>query len=468
MKKIYSLLITLVLLLGNIAVKAQNEGMALSLLPNQPYNNFYNPGVRVNQKFILGLGVSNVNIGVYNTSIKYNNLFTQESGISALDLNKFINSLDDHDNYIGTNFSMDILRVGARFNKLFVDINWRARFNAELHYSKDFLGFFVNGNGHYMGVDNPADFSIGVDASLYTELSVGLQYDINDKLTVGIRPKLLNGIANASVNDDGTMIYTDPDTYEIIADADINIKMSSIINKDIHRISEVTDVFDMDSVSMDELLDFKNSLGFGIDLGASYKFNDKFGVALGVYDLGFIKWTNTQEKHNHKDNVVVNDALLDDINGLTDMNLDVKDLYSDLLSDIWDDDSLYAGEDYKTTLKTRVMLQGYYELIPMARFTAVAQMYYVNKKMRPALTLAYSGSFCKIVNLTANYTLSKYSGNSLGVGVSLKLGPIDLYAVTDNVLILTKLNASTAKMLTTYRTTNVRLGLVFAIGEKKK
>ena len=468
MKKIYSLLIALVLLLGNISAQAQNEGMALSLLPNQPYNNLYNPGVRVNQKLVLGLGISNINVGIYNTSIKYNNLYTQQLGVSALDLNKFINSLDDHDNYIGTNFSMDILRAGARFNKLFVDINWRARFNTEIHYSKDFLGFFVNGNGHYMGTDNPADFSIGVDANLYTELSIGAQYDINDKLTVGIRPKLLNGIANASVNDDGTMIYTDPNTYEIIANADINIKMSSIVEKDIHRISEVTDVFDMDSISISELFNFKSNLGFGIDLGASYKISDNIGVALGVYDLGFIKWTNTREKHNHKDNVVINDALLDDINGLTNLNLDVKDLYSDLLADVWDNDSLYAGEDYKTSLKTRVMLQGYYELMPMARFTAVAQMYYANKKMRPALTLAYSGSFLKIINLTANYTFSKYSGNSLGAGINLKLGPVDLYAVTDNFLILTKLNASTVKMVTSYRTTNVRLGLIIAIGEKKK
>ena len=264
MKKIYSLLIALVLLLGNISAQAQNEGMALSLLPNQPYNNLYNPGVRVNQKLVLGLGISNINVGIYNTSIKYNNLYTQQLGVSALDLNKFINSLDDHDNYIGTNFSMDILRVGARFNKLFVDINWRARFNTELHYSKDFLGFFVNGNGHYMGTDNPADFSIGVDANLYTELSVGAQYDINDKLTVGIRPKLLNGIANASVNDDGTMIYTDPNTYEIIANADINIKMSSIVDKDIHKISEVTDVFDMDSIIISELFNFKRVIDINI------------------------------------------------------------------------------------------------------------------------------------------------------------------------------------------------------------
>lgn len=465
MKKIYGFLIVIILLFGNFEANAQNEGLALSLLPNQPYSNFYNPGVRVNQKFILGVGVSNINVGIYNSSIKYNNLYTHGAGVSALDLNKFINSLDEHDNFLSTNFSMDILRIGVRFNKLFVDANLRARFNTEFHYSRDFLGFFVNGNGHYVGENNPADFSIGVDANLYTELSVGLQYDINDKLTVGIRPKLLSGIANVSVNDDGTMVYTDPDTYEIITDANINIKMSSILDKDIHRISEV---FDMDSVNLSEVIDFKDNFGYGIDFGASYTFNKHAGVSLGVYDLGFIKWTNTHEKHNHKDNVVVNDALLDDIEGLMDMNLDVKDLYEDLLENIWDNDSLYAGEDYKTSLKTRVMLQGYYELMPMVRFTAVGQMYYVNKKMRPAVTLAYSGSFFKILNLTANYTLSKYTGNSVGVGVSVNLGPVDLYAVTDNILMLTQLNASTAKMLTSYRTTNVRLGLIIAIGERNK
>ena len=182
-----------------------------------------------------------------------------------------------------------------------------------------------------------------------------------------------------------------------------------------------------------------------------------------VYDLGFITWKNAKEKHVHKDKVVISDALINDFDNLMNMNIQVDDLYKHLLESVWEDDSLYVGENYKTALKTRIMLQGYYELIPMARFTAIAQMYYVKEKLRPALTLAYSGSFFKFLNFTTSYTISKYSGNSLGAGISVKLGPVSLYTVTDNIMIFSKLRASTVEMLTSYSSANIRFGLVVSL-----
>lgn len=467
MKKIYKLFVIIVLLFGSTTAKAQNDGIALTLLPHLSYNNFYNPSVPLESNVVFGVGISNVGFSVYNSSIKYKNLygFEGETPVS-LDANKFINSLDEHDNFINTNFSLDIIRVGARFGKFFVDLDWRLRYNGEIHYSRDFLGFFVNGNGHYLGHDNPADFSIGADINMFTELGVGLQYAINDKLSVGVRPKLLFGLANLSVNDDQTYIYTDENTYEMTADVNINMQAATAFDTDIYRMSEFRDF--IDTVRFDEILNIKENIGFGIDFGATYIFNENIGVSAGVYDLGFIKWTEAKEKHNHKDNVVVNDALVDDFNDVLNMNLDLTSLYEGLIEDIWDDDSLYHGEDYKTSLKTRIMLQGYYELMPMARFTAIGQMYYVKDKFRPALTLAYSGSFFKFLNFTASYTASKYVGNSIGAGISLNFGPLNIYAVTDNIMIVSKIGASTTKLLTSYDSANVRFGLVFTLGKVKK
>ncbi|MBQ8222948.1 MAG: hypothetical protein IJZ87_06355 [Bacteroidales bacterium] len=469
MKKIYKLFVIMALLFGGMTAKAQNDGITMTLLPHLSYNNYYNPSVPTESKVVLGLGISNLHFSVYNSSIKYNNLYNFENGVPVtLNANQFINSLDEHDNFINTNFSIDLARVGVKFGKLFVDLDWRLRYNGEFHYSRDFLGFFINGNGHYLGQDNPADFSIGADVNIFSEFGVGLQYSINEKLSVGIRPKLLCGVANLSVNDDQTYIYTDPDTYEMTADININIKAATAFDVDPYRMSEFKNYLNLDSIGLDDLLNFKENYGFGIDFGATYTFNKHIGVSAGVYDLGFVKWTETKEKHNHKDNVVVNDALIDDINDVLDMNLDLTSLYEGLLEDIWDDDSLYHGEDYKTSLKTRIMLQGYYELLPMARFTAIGQMYYVKDKFRPALTLAYSGSFFRFLNLTASYTASKYVGNSIGAGVSLNLGPLNVYAVTDNIMILTKMNASTIESVTSYKSANVRLGVVFTLGKVKK
>ena len=159
MKKIYKFLTIVVLLFGSLTAKAQNDGIALTLLPHLSYNNFYNPGIRIDQKVVFGVGISNVGLSVYNSSVRYNDLYKFENGVpTALDLNNFIQSLEEHDNYINTDFSLDLVRLGAKFGRFFVDVNWRLRANTEFHYSRDFLGFFINGNGNYLGPDNPANF----------------------------------------------------------------------------------------------------------------------------------------------------------------------------------------------------------------------------------------------------------------------------------------------------------------------
>ncbi len=468
MKKIYRVFAIMILLSISTTAKSQNDGIALTLLPHLSYNNYYNPGIPIESNVVFGVGISNIGMSVYNSSIKYNNMYNFENNVPvAFNANKLINSLNEYDNFISTDFSLDMFRLGLRFGNLFVDANMRVRSNSELHYSRDFLGFFINGNGNYMGYDNPANFSIGTDLNIFTEVSLGLQYTIAKKFTIGVRPKLLCGTANISINGDNSKIYTDKNTYSMTADVNINMKAATILNSNAQRLSELTGLINLDSLNINELINLEENYGFGIDFGASY-IGESFGIAAGVYDLGYINWSNSKEKQINKDNVVVNDALIDNYEDVLNMELNFNDLYQDFLENVWDNDSIYVGEDYQTTLKTRIMLQGYYELLPMARFSAIAQMYYVKKEFHPALTLAYSGSFFKFLNITANYTFSKYSGNSVGAGISLNLGPLNIYAVTDNIMILTRLNASTAELVTTYDAVNARLGLVFTFGKVTK
>ena len=137
-----------------------------------------------------------------------------------------------------------------------------------------------------------------------------------------------------------------------------------------------------------------------------------------------------------------------------------------MVRDVWGDGTLEAGGDYITNLNTRIMLQGYYELIPMVRFTAIGQMYYINQKVRPSLTLAYSGTFFKFLDFSTSYTFGKYSGDMLSLGVTLGLGPVKIYAVSDNILVLSKRKSSPIEMLTSYEHTNIRLGLLLSLDRK--
>ena len=114
----------------------------------------------------------------------------------------------------------------------------------EFGYSQDFVGLFVYGNAHYMGLDNPCDFSLGLDASVFHEFGISAQYEINDKLTVGIRPKILSGIANIVMDNKDTKIFTDPNTYAISADVDLNIKMASLLEGNPQKLEDIGKMLD--------------------------------------------------------------------------------------------------------------------------------------------------------------------------------------------------------------------------------
>ena len=101
----------------------------------------------------------------------------------------------------------------------------------------------------------------------------------------------------------------------------------------------------------------------------------------------------------------------------------------------------------------------------MLRVTAIGQMYYFNKKMRPSLTLAYSGSFVNVIDLMANVTMSKYFGSKVGLGLGIHLGPINLYATADDVLMLGKVSASAMEALTSWNSAGFRVGLVLSFGK---
>lgn len=472
MKKIYKIFIISLLIVISITTKAQNDGATFSLLPQMPYSNYFNPGIRVNYNGMVGIGISNFNVATYNSSLKYSSIYsTGDGGEMYIDGVKLVDGLMEQDNYLNTKFSMDLLNIGFRVKKLFFNIDWRVRMDQEFQYSKDFIGFFFRGNGNYLGEDNPMDFNVGLDVNMFSEIGVGVQYDINNKLTVGVRPKFISGVLNASANNERTKIYTDSDDYSMTADVSLEIQAASVLKTQIYRITDVlnlANIFDLNTSSLSELVDIKENIGFGIDLGASYVINKHFGVSAGVTDIGFIKWKNSKVKVKNADNVDINEAVFNDVNEVLTFKLDYNAMLDEVVKNVWGNDSLADGGDYVTKLSSTANLQFYYELNPMLRLTAFGQVKFGKNETWPALTLAYSGSFVNHINLTASYTLSKYSGSAFGAGIAFHFGPFNIYAVTDNILMLSKIGRSTVEMATSYTNVNARLGIVFTIGKYQK
>lgn len=441
---------------------AQSDGFTMMFLKQIPLSNYYNPGIRIPYNGYFGIGLSNINISLYNSSIEYDNLFSDDGTvITAITADKFVESLNDHDNYIGSNVSFDLLNVGFRVKKFFFFIDWQMKSFGWFDYSKDLFGFFIRGNGNY--IDKPADVSFGINNTEYSEISIGAQYDINDKLTVGIRPKYLNGILNVSTESINVLISTEPVTYVMTADVDIDFKFSSMLKNPIYSVDDLSKAINIDSLEISNVFNFTKNLGWSIDLGASYKINDIFGVSAAIFDFGAIRWKETKQIYNKKTDVIINEALITDVDDIINGEIDFTGFVDNLIDNIIGNDSLEDGEDYKTNLQTRFMLQSYAEFNPMLRVNAVGQFIRINDKFKPAFTLAYSGVFFNSLNLSVSYTIAENSFNNIGLGLGAHLGPVNLYVVSDNIL-------SIGAIFNTHKTLsvcNLRLGLVFSIGKYK-
>jgi hypothetical protein len=188
--------------------------------------------------------------------------------------------------------------------------------------------------------------------------------------------------------------------------------------------------------------DLFRNVGFGMDLGVEYRFNEHFGVMAAVNDLGFICWKLNNVKLESK----IEDAgqFYDDgsflFNGLdTDqLQLIISDEYYrerflDTLKQYFPM-GLTNADKYTTGLNTNVLLRGYYDIDGKNRFTLQAQGMFYNSGFRPAVTLAYSGSFFKKIDVCASYTVMKDSYDNIGLGLAFNLGVFHIYAASNNVL----------------------------------
>ena len=89
---------------------------------------------------------------------------------------------------------------------------------------------------------------------------------------------------------------------------------------------------------------------------------------------------------------------------------------------------------YNTGLNTSMMLRGYYDITPEHRVSAQLMGYNMGLGLKPAFTVAYSGSFAENFDVVATYTMMQGSYDNIGIGLSANLGGFMIYAASNNVL----------------------------------
>lgn len=457
--KLRSLFISLLF----IAVTGSSFAQVVSPVDFMRYNSraaFANPAFYCHDYGYFDFALGGINVGFQNIGLKYDKFFRYNSAgyPSALTLDNGVASLRSQ-NYLNTYAGIDIFNCGRRTKYGFFTYSHRFREWETFRYSRDLLRLVAEGNSSFLG-ENSAKVDVGLAANAYQEFNFGYQVSLTEKLNIGARVKFLMGFANVKTNDVNLQLFTDADTYalRLIANASAQAALPYQLVLKNGKIKIADRRFNLANL-------FKN-YGAGIDLGAEYMINDQFGVAAAVNDLGFISWTNNTASLTagivDAGPYYQNGGLV--FEGFTDEQVQAMINDPSYLEHWLDTMMQYVGFDlttgtkYTAGLNTSMMVRGYYDLTPEHRFTAQFMGFATGLGMKPAMTLAYTGSFAKKFDVVATYTMMPGSYDNIGVGLSANLGSVTIYAASNNVLgFFNPVNISQV---------NLQFGLSFSANEK--
>lgn len=236
------------------------------------------------------------------------------------------------DNKILGDVSITVLSAGFKgfggYNT--VELNARTSFGVSMPY--ELFEFAKNTGNRTYNIGN-----ISANGQAFAELAFGHSRQINEKLRVGAKVKLLFGAGRGDVNIDNVkadLAADDKWTVSGHAKSEVSVKGFTYKTEEKEYKEEgrgtyqyVNDV-DVDGAGL-------GGFGLAFDLGGVYKINNDFTVSAALLDLGFIKWSNNMVAVNGGEEFVFNgfhDVAVNEDRGGSTLSMQ-GDKYSDQLAD---------------------------------------------------------------------------------------------------------------------------------------
>ncbi len=233
------------------------------------------------------------------------------------------------DNQINADLKVGVMSFGFKkwggYNT--VELNVRGNFNVNAPYK--FFQFAADAVNEKYDIGD-----ISLDAQTFAEVAVGHSRQIDKKLRVGGKAKLLVGIADASVRlKDVVADLEDGDRWLISADAQADVSMSGF-----KYLTKVKD-YNAKDESFRKVNDVDlglglSGVGLAVDAGLVYKISDDFIFSAAVNDLGAIVWFNDYRAENYSKSFEFNGFHDVSVNSESEKVLDNQaDSYGDQLLD---------------------------------------------------------------------------------------------------------------------------------------
>ena len=295
MKKIYTKIVALTMVLAPIGTIAQNLESGF-FTEGYLYRHEMNPALENSRHYVAMPFLGNINMGM-SGNIGIKNVLFYRNGRTVLYTNPQVTASEVMDgicnrNRINYDFKIQLLGAGFKAWGGYNTIGINIRGNESTIIPRSIFDITKNGlkNQTYDISD------LNAHAHSYVEIALGHSRKIDEKWRVGGKFKFLLGAGNVDANVNKGTITLGENGYVADIDAELKGNISGLSYKT--KASEhnpgrmIMNGMDISGYKI-------SGLGAAFDLGAEYKINDDWRVMASITDLGFISWKNTQLAATH-------------------------------------------------------------------------------------------------------------------------------------------------------------------------
>lgn len=425
------------------------QGLTLYNMDYVPQSMRNNPAQIQRANFHLAIMpiFPNLNMSFVSNGFTASDLFSVDNGQTIVTPDALLSGLKEN-NFISSQINLDYLSFGFKVKKKnYFSFNVTERINFAFDYSKDFMTLLAKGTAADEFLGQTSNIAgTGFRFNHFREYAIGYSRQVNDDLSIGGRFKFLQGMSHFDNEQTDITLYTDPDNFSLTATSSIGIRMSGL--------SFTVD----ESQELDTLGYFKNfdNLGFALDIGGKYKINDRITTTLNISDLGFISWKNDAKRYYNNKAQFTFDGL--DLGEYLEQEEDYTQNLADSLEEIFGLEKI--DQEFMTTLIANIYVGGEYKLNNTFTAGALFNGKVFKGSIYPSLTISTQTNFGKWFQAIASYSIVNRSYSNIGLGAALNMGPLQIYAVSDNLLGLTQVDY--AKNL------NAQFGMNLLFGYKPK
>ena len=403
-----------------------------------------NPSAFPEANFVLGFpGLSNLSYGLQ-WPLSLNEVLEKGSDDSLrLSLPLLNSNLMEH-NFLSTTFRNQLFhigfKVGAKKN-IFVYAGDEVVVDAGMQFSNQFMSYLTQGNANFL--NQHMDFkSEKIEITSYNSFYIGSSVNVNEKLQVGARVKILKGIANIHTNKLNIGFYTDSTATPFFAttlNADVLLQTSGQ--------GAANDTIDFDAMLNN---------GFAMDFGASYKFTEQLEASIAINDIGSINWAEYNNALYTTDGEVefMFTGLTQSSSGAEDLQAQMEEITDSLLT-VMEPKEIKGS--YKTKLNPSLYLGVSYDLNEKHQFSGLYHRKQNIDKSINVFNLGYQFQLAKSLEILASFQTIGRVG-AIGAGFVWSPGPLQMHFILDNVLVADVFDA---------KNFFVQMGLSFHFGRKK-